>query len=574
MSILETMHLPTPSLPPVLKQLFFSRNMNSDDIAQFLSWDLKQLPQLLVSLMDMDKGAKRILQALEQGETLGIYGDYDVDGTTSCALFYRFLQLLSPATPLHLYQPHRIKQGYGLHLSSIDQALQDGVGLLITVDCGITNGEAAQYAKERGLDLIITDHHKDGSPELPPALAVINPNRRDESCHPDLKSLAGVGVAFALCLRVRELMIASGRDCPSLLPLLPLVAIGTLCDMVKLNPMNLKLIRHGLRAIKETTYEGLKKLFPPQEREKSSIPSERICFFVGPLINSKGRLDHPEKALQLLTTDDPNLAFETLNHLKKCNEQRKSIQRQVEGEAKEQIIGQINRSEHCISIAYEPSWHEGVIGIVASKMVETFKVPAIIFCASKQEKGLLKGSARTAGHFNIHEALSQHSDLFVKFGGHAAAAGMSLPEKNLPLLTSRLQEYMHTIPPINRRTQDYYDLELSIDDISPELALSLELLEPFGSHNPQPIFQVKDAVIESFQILKEQHVRWILFAPKLNKNFKGISFFFMGRWGSLSPQELMDLQRKGEPLTIQFSLGFNYFQNNKYLQLQVLAIFP
>lgn len=575
MSILEGMHLssqPTP-VHPILKQLFNSRKMEPDEIAELLSWDLKQLPSL-VSLVDLDKGAKRILKAIEQEETIGIYGDYDVDGTTACALFYRFFELLNLKNPIRLYQPHRIQEGYGLHSGSIDQALTHKVDLLITVDCGITNTEPARYAKERGMDLIITDHHKDSAPELPPAFAVINPNRRNETCHPDLKSLAGVGVAFALCVRIRELLIASKHSCPSLFPLLPFVAIGTLCDMVKLNPMNLKLVRHGLRAIKSTSYEGLKKLFPPKEREKDPIPSEYISFCVGPLINSRGRLAHPKKALELLTTNDPDQAFEIFNELKLCNQERKNIQSQVTEEAKKQIIEQMNGKEHCLSIAYKPSWHEGVIGIVASKMVETFKVPAIIFCESQQEKGLLKGSARTAGSFNIHEALCQHKDLLTKFGGHTAAAGMSLPAKNLPTLASRLQEYIRSTPPATRRSEERCDLKLSINDISSELALNLELLEPFGSHNSKPIFQIKNAVIESFQILKDLHVLWKIKNPKTHKVFKGISFFFIGQWGRYSPEELMNLQRQGRPLTIQFTLGFNHFQSNKFLQLEVLSLFP
>ena len=239
--------------------------MNDGDIADFLSWNLQQLPPL-TSLRDIDLAAQKIVQVIEEEKIIGIYGDYDVDGTTACALFYRFLQLLSPSIQpanAKLYQPGRLKEGYGLHSEAIDRAIADDVSLLITVDCGITNVEAAQHARERGLDLIITDHHQDGASEMPPALAVINPNRRDEDCHPDLKTLAGVGVAFALCWRVKEVFAERGRECPSLLPLLPLVAVGTVCDMVKLTPMNLKLVRHGLRAIANSPYEGIKKTFPP-----------------------------------------------------------------------------------------------------------------------------------------------------------------------------------------------------------------------------------------------------------------------------------------------------------------------
>ena len=567
----ETPHtavLPSRSyaLHPIVEKIFQSRGLDQFQIDQFFSLNLQELPPLFDSLLDSGKAAQRILQAIHQGESIGIYGDYDVDGSTSCALFYHFFKIQEVF--VRLYQPSRFTEGYGLHLSSIDRALEDQVSLLITVDCGITSGEASAYAQKKGLDLIITDHHQDAAPEMPPAFAVINPNRRDETCDPQLRTLAGVGVAFALCLRVRELLIKSGQNCPSLYPLLPFVALGTICDMVELGPLNLKLVRHGLRALKHTHYEGLKQLFSHQERKKNIIASEYLSFQVGPLINSKGRLDHPQKALELLTTDDPNSAFELLNHLKICNKKRRSIQAQIFEQAKEQVLSQMYGQEILINIVYAPDWHEGVIGIVASKLVETFKVPAIVFCQS-QEKEILKGSARSAGHFNIHEGLSQCSDLFIKFGGHRAAAGLSIPKENLEPLKARLQHLMSAIPAIERREQDHFDLPLSLDDISPELATQLELLEPFGRGNPRPIFEMEDALLDSFQILKDVHVRWTFRSSRRPKTFQGISFFFIGRWGALSPQELM----AKENLTVQFSLGFNEFRGNKFIQLQVVNLF-
>ena len=379
-----------------------------------------------------------------------------------------------------------------------------------------------------------------------------------------------MGVAFALCVRLRELLMNSIQNCPSLYPLLPFVAVGTVCDMVELGPLNLKLVRHGLRALKDTQYEGLKQLFPPQQREKKIIPSEYISFQVGPLINSKGRLDHPEKALDLLTTDDPQSAFELLNHLKICNRKRRSIQAEIFEEAKEQVLSEMYGQEILINIVYAPDWHEGVIGIVASKLVETFKVPAIVFCQGQgQKKGILKGSARSAGYFNIHEALSGCCDLFLKFGGHPAAAGLSMPKENLLPLKDRLQDVMSHIPAIERREQDFFDLPISFDDISPELLEELEFLEPFGKGNLRPIFQMQDALLDSFQILKELHVRWTFRSSRRSKTLQGISFFFMGRWGALPPCELM----AKENLTVQFSLGFNEFRGNKFIQLQVINLF-
>ena len=294
---------------------------------------------------------------------------------------------------------------------------------------------------------------------------------------------------------------------------------------------------------------------------------------MGPLINSKGRLEHPEKSLSLLTTDDPKEAFQNFNQLTLCNQERKNIQAQVVSEAKEQVLKEMYGGKHRITIAFAPHWHEGVIGIAASKMVDLFKVPAIIFCESAKEKGLIKGSARTAGPFNIHEALSQCSDLFSKFGGHRAAAGLSMPRENLSPFKTRMENYLKNIPPIERTASSPFDLTISINDISPELALELERLEPFGSGNPKPVFQIQDATVKSFQILKEQHVRWEFTPLGGGKVLRGISFFFMNRWETPTPQELFDKQQQGFSLTVQFSLGFNYFQGNKFIQLEVQDIF-
>ena len=565
----------TPTLPhqtnphtlhPIIKNIFHSRNIPPPEIPAFLSWKLQDLPPLCC-LLDLDKAAKRILRAIAQGQTIAIYGDYDVDGTTSCALSYHFFQTLG--TTVKLYQPNRFTEGYGLHISSIDRALADQVTLLITVDCGITNESAITYAQKSGIDIIVTDHHKDGLPQMPPAFAIVNPHRRDETCPPQLKTLAGVGVAFALYVRIRELVIESGQNCPSLYPLLPLVAIGTLCDMVPLSPMNLKLIRHGLHAAKTSNLEGIKKLFPPSQRTREIIDGEHLTFFVGPLINSKGRLEHPQKALELLLTNDPDTAFQTFNHLKQCNQQRKTIQAQIFDEAQQQIRESMDGQDTLINIAYAPHWHEGVIGIVATKLVETFKVPAIVLCDSTQP-GIIKGSARSAGHFNIYQGLCQCSELLVKFGGHQAAAGLSMPKQHLNQLKKQLQQHLGEIPAITRTQQERFDLTISIDDISPQLALGLEHLGPFGVGHPRPIFHMDDAILDSVQMLKDVHVRWTFRSPRQSKTFQGISFFFVKKWDAPTPQQLQE--KCGKNITVRFSLGFNHFRGNKFLQLHVHSI--
>ena len=246
---------PQRHLHPVIKSLFLKRGLNQNQQEEFLSWDLKSLPEL-TDLQDITKAAQRIKKSMSYGKKIGVYGDYDVDGTTSCALFWQFFKSLNYENVV-LIQPSRFVEGYGLHKSSIDDALSQDIDLLITVDCGITNTEAALYSKEKGLDLIITDHHTDACEAMPEAYAIVNPNRRDEPENSPLKTLAGVGVAFCVCLEVKNLLESEGKVCPSLYPLLEYVAIGTICDLAKLTPVNLKLVRHGLKKVKESSFLGV-----------------------------------------------------------------------------------------------------------------------------------------------------------------------------------------------------------------------------------------------------------------------------------------------------------------------------
>jgi len=333
-------------LHPVIEKILAKRFTSKEEKEEFFSANLKKLPKL-TQLLDIDLAAKRIIEALKVKQKIAIYGDYDVDGTTSSALFYRFFQ--THGLQVEVYQPSRFKEGYGLHKSSIDQAVEDRIDLLITVDCGITNVEAANYAREKNLDLIITDHHKDGAPTQPLALAIVNPNRRDEICAPELKSLAGVGVAFAICLEVKNQLELGGQKTPSLYPLLQFVAIGTLADMVPLNFMNIKLVRHGLKQLTTSQYPGILTFFSKDER--TYLPSsEKVHFNIGPYINSKGRLEHPELALKLLTCDESGEAYHYYDQLNSSNIERKTIQKEVYDQAFQAVVDTIYDDELYINV--------------------------------------------------------------------------------------------------------------------------------------------------------------------------------------------------------------------------------
>lgn len=558
---------PMEQFHPVINRLFKKKGFTEASLRDFLSWDLKSIPDL-TQMKDIKKASERLVQALLNNEKIGIYGDYDVDGTTSCALFFHFFKNIGEelSRNVDLVQPSRFVEGYGLHLSSIDQALEKGIKVLVTVDCGITNNEAATYALEKGLDLIITDHHKDAREEMPKAFAVVNPNRRDET-QEDLKALAGVAVAFAVCVEIRNQLIKLGHDIPSVYPLLQFVAIGTICDLAPLNSLNMKLVRHGLKQLKETEFIGLRQFFTADELKAKSIPSEKLSFQIGPLINSKGRLDHPEMALRLLTTSRYEVAKECYEHLKNCNTERKFIQSEVFNEAKTIFAKSLDDSDPLVAILYQAHWHEGVIGIVASKIVETFGVPAIIFTDSDHE-GIIKASARTAGSLDIFQALKHCEEFFIKFGGHKAAAGLSMPKENLQPFIQKMREYLRNIPAIMRTNEDFYDLEIEASEIDPRLMRELDMLEPFGMGNQKPIFKMKEVELESYDVLQDLHVRWNFRKEKVK--MKGISFNYLTKPLALKPTEAYSLQQtKRTPLSVTFTLGLNRFNGNESIQLMV-----
>lgn len=556
-------------LHPIIQRLFDKKGFDRKMIEDFLSWDLKTIPDMS-SLKDLKKASARIIDAIDREEKIGIYGDYDVDGTTSCALLFHFFKMLG--VNVSTVQPSRFIEGYGLHLSSIDEAVQNKLSILITVDCGISNNEAADYAKSKGLDLIITDHHKDARETMPDAYAVINPNRRDEIDNPhysQLKTLAGVAVAFALAVQIRSDLINKGQKIPSIYSLLQFVAIGTICDLAHLSPLNLKLVRHGLKLLKDTEYPGLRAFFTNEELKAKTIPSEKLAFHIGPLINSKGRLEHPEASLQLLISDDPAKAREYYDLLVSCNQERKFIQSEVFTEARAQVQNELKYfdGEHLITIVYQPHWHEGVIGIVASKLVECFKVPAIVFTDSEQD-GVIKASCRSAGDLDIFNLLKAQEALFLKFGGHKAAAGLSMPKENLRAFIDNMNLSLKDVPAIVRTRMDFYDLDIEASEINPQLMRDLDLLEPFGMGNEKPKFRIKGVKLESFDLMKDVHVRWSL--SKEKTKLKGISFNYVGKHETLAPAEIYSTQTlKKEDLSVYFTLGLNRFNGNESIQLMV-----
>jgi single-stranded-DNA-specific exonuclease len=343
--------------------------------------------------------------------------------------------------------------------------------------------------------------------------------------------------------------------------------------LAPMSALNLRLTRHGLKQIPSTQYPGLRAFFSPEELNVSSISSEKIGFHVGPHINSKGRLDHPERALRQLIAKDFTEAREHYSHLELANRDRRLIQAEVFSEAKEDVIQDLKGNELLINMLYRPHWHEGVIGIVASKLVETFEVPAIVF-TNAEEDGVIKASCRSAGELNIFDLLDQCKEFFLKFGGHKAAAGLSMKKENYLPFKAKMNDLLREIP-FNLRTKtSSFDIEIGLEEIDSKLVKDLETLEPFGPGNQRPIFRMKNAQISSYRIMKDAHVRWTFSTSGAHKStIQGVSFNYLGKWNEPTPEELFQLQAKSG-ITVQFTLGINRFNGNESIQLMVERIIP
>jgi single-stranded-DNA-specific exonuclease len=568
-------HTSNNELNPYILEWLGKLGFSVSDFSALTSWDLKSLPDFK-RLKDMDKAVDRIISAVQNKESIAVFGDYDVDGTTSCALLFRFFKKLG--VTIKIYQPSRFIEGYGLHPVSVDQAHTDGIKLLITVDCGTTSILAAERAKACGIDLIITDHHKDAAPHWPDCFALINPNRRDEPTNP-MQALAGVGVGFALSVCIREKLLQNHQQVESLYDLLPYVAIGTISDLASLNSMNLILCRHGFKALLQSKDLGLRKFLEKKELSLEYIDSEVISFFIGPMINSKGRLDHPEIALEILTQDSQekiNLHFEILTQ---TNNHRKKIQNEVFDEAKKDILEQMHHHEKISSlIVYRPHWHEGVIGIVASKLVEEFKRPALVFTNADHE-GHLKASVRTALSIDIFEQLKVHEHFFTKFGGHKAAAGLTLHKDRFQDFKKSFLSHMDKM--INQisfleslESLNYPLVEIDFSEINGQLIKDIYQLAPFGMNHPMPKWKIRGAKLQQYDILKDHHVKWSFVAknsqgnsaPKFQKSLNGISFNYLKKH---SLNEIQDIINSTNNFSIHAWIKINSFKGNHYIQLVV-----
>jgi len=463
-------------LPELVVRLMYQRGHRTTDAIQtFLHPSPANLNQP-DKLPDIKIATERIIAALDTHERICVYGDYDVDGVTGTTLLVSTLKRLD--AEVIYYLPHRRKEGYGLSMAGIDFCREQKVKLIITNDCGSTDREAIAAAQDAGIDTIVTDHHEVPA-QLPPALAVVNPKRPDSS-YP-FPELAGVGVAFKLAWSV---LATLGRPKSELTDLLDLVGLGTIADMVPLIDENRILARIGLNVIRNTKRLGLQTLLEKTGPKKRRFTSHDIGFILAPRLNAVGRISHASQAVRLLLTEDKNEAEQLVAELEADNHARQSLEEKIVKQAISLVESQGLDKKKVLVVAQE-GWHEGVIGLVASKLVERYYRPAIVI-ALKDQSG--KGSGRSISGFNLYASFQACAEYLVKFGGHKCAGGLQIERNCIPEFSAAINRFADELPEEIYRPCLNIDAVINLNEIDEDFIRFLQQLEPFGSENPLPLF--------------------------------------------------------------------------------------
>lgn len=566
---IEHRPLPNPlpilgDLPPLLTRLYASRGVAS---AEELDKSLARLIPYQ-QLKGIDAAVALLVEALQQRQRILIVGDFDADGATASTVGVLGMRLLGAAHVDYLV-PNRFEYGYGLTPEIVGVALQRSPDLLMTVDNGISSVDGVAAAKAAGLKVLVTDHHLPGH-ELPDADAIVNPNQ--PGCSFPSKSLAGVGVMFyvlmALRARLRDIGWFDQRAQPNLGELLDLVALGSVADVVPLDANNRILVHQGLMRIRAgRARPGLRAILEVARRDPSRITSTDLGFILGPRLNAAGRLDDMSLGIECLLCDDPDQAREMAVQLDELNQDRKSIEQGMQREALEQLKDLPEESMPFGLCLFEPDWHQGVIGILASRLKERYHRPTIAFASAGE--GILKGSARSVPGFHIRDALdavaARHPELISKFGGHAMAAGLSLPEENFPAFCAAFDEEV-------RRQLNEDDLTgrllsdgtLAVEEFHLELARALRNAGPWGQHFPEPLFHGIFQLAEQ-RVVGERHLKMVLKTECGSVRLDGIAF---GVDRDIWPNPNIRW------VELAYRLDLNEFRGNETVQLLVTHIAP
>ena len=508
-------------------------------------------------MRDMDKAVERLYKAITKNEKILIYGDYDVDGTTAVALMYRFLK--TQTDNIDYYIPDRYIEGYGVSTQGIDYAHEQGCSLIITLDCGIKAITKVQYAAEKGIDVIVCDHHTPGD-ELPNAVAVLNMKRHD--CPYPYKELSGCGVGFKLAQAYTQ---HYGLPFENLLPLLQLLAMSIASDIVSITGENRILAYFGIKQLNAQPFTGLSAIMSVAGIEAKKLTINDLVYKIGPRINACGRMKSGRAAVELLLTDNPAFARQQAEEVNHHNEDRRDCDTETTKEALLQLQENPSFADCRSTVVYAPHWHKGVVGIVASRLTETYYRPTIVLTSG--EDGIISGSARSVGGFDIYAAIDSCHDLLTNFGGHKYAAGLSMHINDLPAFRKRFEAYVAThIQPNQLQPTLEIEAEIQLGDITKSFYNVLRHLEPFGPGNPRPLFVSRRLINhrDTRAVGKErEHLR--LDVTDRQNAITGIAF---GR------ADMAEYIQNGNAVDICYELNENTFNHYTTIQMMVQDIQP
>ena len=522
-------------------------------------------------MKDMDKAVERLHQAITRGEKILIYGDYDVDGTTAVALMYRFLdkviqeQGTKSQDVIDYYIPDRYTEGYGVSTQGIDYAAEHACSLIITLDCGIKAVEKIAYANSKGIDVIVCDHHTPGE-VLPDAIAVLNMKRHD--CPYPYKDLSGCGVGFKLAQAYTQRYLASRLSPNSLIALLPLtqlLAMSIASDIVPITGENRILAYFGIQQLNQAPFTGLSAIMQVAGIEAKKLTINDLVYKIGPRINACGRMKSGRAAVELLLTDDPVFARQQAEEVNHHNEDRRDCDSETTKEALAQLQEDPTFANRRSTVVYAPHWHKGVVGIVASRLTETYYRPTIVLTAG--EDGIISGSARSVGGFDIYTAIDSCNDLLSNFGGHKYAAGLSMHIDNLPEFKQRFEAYVADhIREDQLQPTLQIEAELQLADITKSFYNVLRHLEPFGPGNPRPLFVSRHLINhrDTRAVGKEREHLRLDVTDRVNA-ITGIAF---GR------ADMAEYIQNGNAVDICYELNENTFNHYTTIQMMVQDIIP
>lgn len=536
---------------PILCELLVQRGIeNFDKAKQFFRPSLNDLhdPWLM---KDMDKAVTRITKAFDENESIMVFGDYDVDGTTSVATLYQFLKNIHPT--IDFYIPHRYREGYGVSKMGIDHAKATGISLIISVDCGIKSTELITYAKALGIDFIICDHHLP-DPILPPAIAILNAKQID--CGYPYKELCGCGVVFKL---ITALAQAYNLPDESYLQYLDLVATAIAADIVPLTDENRTMAFFGLEKVNDNPSHGILALLELAKQNRP-IRISNLVFAVAPRINAAGRMDDAKKAVQLFIETAYQGALDVASLLQQDNLDRREADSSISEEALAEIENDPAHMSKKSTVVFQPHWHKGVVGIVASRLIERHYKPTIVLT---QNGDIVSGSARSVQGFNLYEALHACREHLLGYGGHFAAAGMTLRIDQLEAFKAAFEKAVaERITPEQMVPEILINALLPLDQISMQFFQIIAQMEPFGPDNMRPIFLAKNVRDTGYsKLVKEAHISFNL--TQGNNSVRGIGY---------NMPDKIDIVKSGKPFDIVFQLQLNEWQGTQSIQMQVIDL--